>query len=109
MRATGGIEIIQIGDVLEVVGVLVAVLHSGVGDHIVAVLVDYQINSLLLQNGNALLENLSVGSGRSGHSQRNSLRGVCVAAGIIIGGVRAAIAAAGCKRKGQGQSQQQGQ
>src|SRR5699024_4761915 len=39
MGAPGLVELLQIGQVLEVVGVLVPVLHGGVGHHIVAVLV----------------------------------------------------------------------
>lgn len=61
MGAAGGVEVIQIGDVLEVVGVLITVLHGGIGHHIVAVLVDLQVDALLGQNGYALLQDLGVG------------------------------------------------
>ena len=94
MGAAGLVELLQIGQVLEVVGVLVAVLHGGVGHHVVAVLVDHQLDALLRQDGHALVQNLGVGGGRGGHRQGDGLSG---------------IAAAGGQGQAQGQAQQQGQ
>lgn len=71
-----------------------AVLHGGVGHHVVAVLVDHQLDALLRQDGHALVQNLGVGGGRGGHRQGDGLSG---------------IAAAGGQGQAQGQAQQQGQ
>ena len=93
MGAAGGVEVVQIRNVLEVVGVLLAVLNSGVGNHIVAVLVDLQVDALLGQNGYALLQDLGVGRGRSGHVQGDSLLsiggllGLSVVSGGVVSGV----------------------
>ena len=109
MGAALGVEVIQIGDVLEVVGVLLTVLHSGVGDHIVAVLMDLQVNTLLCQNGNALFQNFGVGRGRGGYVQRHGLLifGGLLRLGVAVGGV-IGLAAAGGQGQGEGQGQQSG-
>ena len=94
---------------LEVVGILSTLLHGGVGDHIVAVDMDLQVDALLGQDGYALLQDLSVGSGGSGNVQhggfRGSLSGGFGLSGLLRGGRGLLGAAAG----GQGQAQHQGQ
>ena len=101
------VEVVQIGDVLEVVGVLGALLHGGVGDHIVAVDVDLQVNALLFQDGNADFQNFGVGSGGSSHVQHGGLCGSLSGGFGLSGLLRRGLlgAAAG----GQGQAQHQGQ
>ena len=48
---------------LEVVGVALAILNDGVGDHIVIVLLDVQRNALVGQDLLADLQDLAVGGG----------------------------------------------
>ena len=113
MGAAGGVEVIQIRDVLEVVGVLIAVLHSGIGHHIVAVLVDLQVDALLGQNGYALLQDLGVGGGRGSYVQSDGLLRLRRLLGLrVIGGVGLGrvigLAAAGGEGQGQRQGQQSG-
>ena len=112
MGAAGGVEVIQIGDVLEVVGVLITVLHGGIGHHIVAVLVDLQVDALLGQNGYALLQDLGVGGGRGGYVQSDGLLGLGGLGLRVIGGVSLGrvigLAAAGGEGQGQRQGQQSG-
>ena len=113
MGAAGGVEVIQIGDVLEVVGVLIAVLHGGIGHHIVAVLMNLQVDALFGQNGYALLQDLGVGGGRGGHVQSNGLLRLGGLLGLrVIGGVGLGrvirLAAAGGEGQGQRQGQQSG-
>ena len=57
------IEVVQVGLMLEVVGVALAILNDGVGDHIVIVLLDVQRNALVGQDLLADLQDLAVGSG----------------------------------------------
>ena len=57
------VEVVQIRLMLEVVGVALAVLDDGVGDHIVVVLLDVQSDALSGQNVLADLQDLAVGSG----------------------------------------------
>ena len=112
MGAAGLVELLQIGQVLEVVGVLVAVLHGGVGHHVVAVLVDHQLDALLRQDGHALVQNLGVGGGRGGHRQGDGLSGIAARLGggtVISGAAVIGGAAAGGQGQAQGQAQQQGQ
>ena len=107
------VEVVQIGDVLEVVGVLGALFHSGVGDHIVAVDMDFQVDALLGQNGHALLQNFGVGRGGGGHVQNGGLRGLSrsfgFSRGLGLGGGLLLGAAAGGQRQAQHQGQCQSQ
>ena len=57
------IEVVQVGLMLEVVGVALAILNDGVGDHIVIVLLDVQRNALVGQDLLADLQDLAVGAG----------------------------------------------
>ena len=59
------VEVVQIRLMLEVVGVALAVLDDGVGDHIVVVLLNVQSDALSGQNVLADLQDLAVGSGSS--------------------------------------------
>ena len=99
------VEALQIGDVLEVVGVFLALFHSGVGNDVIAVLMDLQVNALLSQNIHHLLQDLGVGGGGGGHVQHHRLGGLSGR----FGGSRSRgfflFGAAG----GQGQAQHQGQ
>ena len=103
MGAAGLVELLQIGQVLEVVGVLVAVLHGGVGHHVVAVLVDHQLDALLRQDGHALVQNLGVGGGGGGHRQGDGLSGIAarLGGGAVISGA-AVIGGAAAGRPGTG-------
>ena len=107
------IEVVQIRNVLEVVGVILAVFNSGVGDDIVAVLGDLQVDALLSQDGHALLQDLSVGRGRSADLQGDGLLifSGLLGLGIVVGvlGGSLVLAAAGGQRQRQGQGQQSGQ
>ena len=82
------IEVVQVGLMLEVVGVALAILNDGVGDHIVIVLLDVQRNALVGQDLLADLQDLAVGSG--GGSAADSLTVQCVVIDgriIAVGGV----------------------
>ena len=57
------IEVVQVGLMLEVVGVALAILNDGVGDHVVIVLLDVQRNALVGQDLLADLQDLA-GGGR---------------------------------------------
>ena len=57
------IEVVQVGLMLEVVGVALAILNDGVGDHVVIVLLDVQRNALVGQDLLADLQDLAVGAG----------------------------------------------
>ena len=57
------IEVVQVGLMLEVVGVALAILNDGVGDHIVIVLLDVQSDALVGQDLLADLQDLAVGAG----------------------------------------------
>ena len=70
------IEVVQVGLMLEVVGVALAILNDGVGDHIVIVLLDVQRNALVGQDLLADLQDLAVGSG--GGSAADGLAVQCV-------------------------------
>ena len=52
---------------LEVVGVHFAILHNGVGNHVVGVLGDLQGPAVLGQHVAGDLQNFRVGDGRGGH------------------------------------------
>ena len=60
-----GVEVVQIGLVLEVVGIQAAVLHGGVGHHVVVEFHDLQSYVMLGQNGGGILQNLGVGAGEA--------------------------------------------
>ena len=87
---------------LEEVSVLCAFLNSGVGDHVVAVLGDHQLDALLSQDVDDLCQDLSVGGGGSCHLQGD---GLCC--GVFCGSLFAA--AAGAQANSHGQSQDQSQ
>ena len=73
---------------LEVVGVALAVLDDGVGDHIVVVLLNVQRDALGGQNVLADLQHLAVGSGGSGAADGLAVQCVIVDGGIVaVGGV----------------------
>ena len=52
------IEVVQVGLMLEVVGIALAILNDGVGDHIVIVLLDVQRDALVGQDLLADLQHL---------------------------------------------------
>ena len=105
------VEVVHVGDVLEVVGVQRAVLQGGVGGHIVVKLLDVQGVPVGLHQLLGNLQNGGVGSGSraDGHGLAACAAGIVAAGGVTaIAGVtavvsRAAVAAAG------GQSQDHGQ
>ena len=68
------IEIVQIGSVLEVVGVDLAAVYNQVGLHIVFKLGDLQRPALLGQELCGLCQNFRVGRGRSGHGDGTLFR-----------------------------------
>ena len=75
------VEVVQIGDVLEVVGVNAAVLHRGVGLDVVGKLHDLQVDSLLRQQFLHHGQDLGVGSGRGAHLQGGALQGAGLGGG----------------------------
>ena len=91
MGAVLGVELIHVGDVLEVVGVQGAVLQGVVGGHVVVVLHDVQCVPVLGQGVLDLLEDGRVGGG----------------GGADLDGLAPAIAraAAGGQRQDQGKGQ----
>ena len=109
------VEVVQIGDVLEVVGVNAAVLHRGVGLDVVGKLHDLQVDSLLRQQFLHHGQDLGVGSGRGAHLQGGALQGAGLGGGgrgvsVCGGGVggTGGAAAAGQQAEGQGAGQEQG-
>ena len=91
MGASLGVEIVQIGDVLEKVRRLVAVLHSGVGEDVVGILGDHQFDALFLQDIHALVQNFGMRGGGSGNLEGGRF-----------------FTAAGGQAQGQNQSQEEG-
>ena len=89
MGAVLFIEVVQVGDVLEVVGVQLALFQRGVGDDIVVEFHDLQIVAFVSQNLLDNFQNLGVGCG-----------GCADLDGLIVGRTAAG---------GQGQGQCQGQ
>ena len=77
------VEVVQIRLMLEVVGVALAVLDDGVGDHIVVVLLDVQSDALSGQNVLADLQNLAVGSGSSSAADGLAVQCIVVDGSII--------------------------
>ena len=67
------VELIHVGDVLEVVGVQGAVLHGQVGLDIVVELHDLQGNALLRQQVFHHFQNLGVGGGGGAHLQHGAI------------------------------------
>ena len=68
---------------LEVVGVALAVLDDGVGDHIVVVLLDVQSDALSGQNVLADLQDLAVGSGSSSAADGRAVQCIVVDGSVI--------------------------
>ena len=68
---------------LEVVGVALAVLDDGVGDHIVVVLLDVQSDALSGQNVLADLQDLAVGSGSSSAADGLAVQCIVVDGSVI--------------------------
>ena len=66
MRTLLGVEVLEVGQVLEVVGVDAAVLNEGVGGDVVVDDLDLQCDTLLSQNVLDDLEDLGVGRGGRG-------------------------------------------
>ena len=62
-----GVEVIQIGLMLEIVGIHIPVLNHVVGLHIVVEFLDFQGIAILGQNFGGNLQNLRMGRGGSGH------------------------------------------
>ena len=88
MGAVLGVEVLQIGQVLEVVGVHGAVLHHGVGHNVVIVDLNVQGDVLGGQDLLGDLQDLGVGRGGSGHGDGLALQSVVVHGGVIaVGGV----------------------
>ena len=79
MGAVVLVEIIEIGLVLEIVGVKIAVFGGDVGQHIVVILHDFQCDSLLFQQLGGLTQDLGVR--RDAGSHLESLFGTLSAAG----------------------------
>ena len=73
MGAAVLVEIVHVGDVLEVVGIQLAVLHVVVGQHVVVVIHDLQGDALLGQDLLGLLQDLGVGRGGRAHLQGGPL------------------------------------
>ena len=75
ISAVGGVEAVHIGGVLEVVGVQGAVLQGGVGQYIVVIDHDLQVNALLGQGGLDDLQQLAVRCGAGADDQLDRLGG----------------------------------
>ena len=88
MGAVLGVEVLQIGQVLEVVGVHGAVIHHGVGYHVVVVALDIQCDVLGGQDLLGDFQDLGVGRGGGGDGDGLSLQSLVVHGGVIaVGGV----------------------
>ena len=88
MGAVLGIEVLQIGQVLEVVGGDGAVIDDGIGHNVVIVDLDVQGDVLGGQDLLGDLQDLGMGRGRSGHGDGLALQSVVVHGGVIaVGGV----------------------
>ena len=83
MGAVLVIEVLQIGQVLEVVGVHGAVLHHGVGHNVVIEDLNVQGDVLGSQDLLGDLQDLGVGRGGSGHGDGLALQSVVVHGGVI--------------------------
>ncbi len=102
MGAVFGVEVIKIRHVLEVVGVFAALLHGGVGNHVVAVFRDLQVNALLGQNVFHGVQNFGVRGGGGGDLQGDRFGGRGAGGGSGTG--RAGSRRAGSRRAGAGVS-----
>ena len=91
--AVAGIEVVHVGDVLEVVGVNGAVLHRLVGHDVVVEGLDLQGVSLFGHDVLGHLQNAGVGSGGSAHHH-----------GLVVCVAAAASQQGQSGRTGQGQS-----
>ena len=88
MGAVLGVEVLQIRQVLEVVGVHGAVIDDGVGHNVVIVDLNVQGDVLGGQDLLSDLQDLGVGRGGSGHGDGLALQRVIVHGGVIaVGGV----------------------
>ena len=92
--AVAGIEVVHVGDVLEVVGVNGAVLHRLVGHDVVVEGLDLQGVSLFGHDVLGHLQNASVGGGGSAYHH-----------GLVVFLAAAASQQGQSGRTGQGQSQ----
>ena len=82
------VEVVQVGLVLEVVGVHRAVLDHVVGDDVVVKFLDVQGDALGLQDGHADLQHFAVGGGGGGAAHGLAGQGVVVHFGVVaVGGV----------------------
>ena len=102
-----GVVVLHVGGVLEVVGVVLPLFHSGVGDHIVAIFHDFQGNALFLQGFDHLLEDFGVGGGGSAHPQGDGLAvvGGFVGLALFLSGGGGGAAGGQAQSHGQGQEQ----
>ena len=88
MRTLLGVEVLEVGQVLEVVGVDAAVLNEGVGGDVVVDDLDLQCDTLLSQNVLDDLEDLGVGRGGRGDADGLAVQRAVVDGGVIaVGGV----------------------
>ena len=76
-----GVEGVEVGGVLEVVGVQAPVLHGGVGLDVVGVLHDVQGDALLLQELGSLPQDLRVGSDAGAYLDGLAVGGLLAAGG----------------------------
>ena len=119
--AVADVELVHVGDVLEVVGVQLTALHRQVGLDVVVELHDLQGDALLSQDALGYLQDLSVGGGsgadlNGGALQRGGVLhsgGLGVAGGGLgitgggVGGAGVAAAAAGQQAERQSAGQEQ--
>ena len=80
MGAMLGVEVVHVGDVLEVVGIIFAGLHRLVGNVVVVILHDLQGDALLSQDGRHLFQNFRVGSGGGAHLEGDGIAAFVIAA-----------------------------
>ena len=92
--AVAGVEVVHVGDVLEVVGVQLAVLHVVVGQHVVIVIHNLQGDAVLGQDLLGLLQDLGVGRGGRAHLQ----------GGLLLAAAGGQQGQAQRRRQSQGQS-----
>ena len=113
VRAVAGVEAVQIRGVLEVVGVKLAVLESGVGQDVVIENHDLEIIAFLGENGLDLLKDLGVRGGGSADSDGflcgglfgRRFGGGSLGSGGLFRGGRGGGGAAGGQREQQRQSE----
>ena len=80
--AVGGVEAVEIGGVLEVVGVQRAVLQRGVGQNVVVIDHDVELDALFGQCGLDKLQQLGVGGGAGADGELDAL-----GRGLLDGGL----------------------